>query len=236
MWQDSELVSAEIFTPHHRYAGRVATRGNRLADFLNDPTTELVEMRGVCVSQARHAPSSEKACEQLMLKKQAIVIAIPTGTYEAPARRLYGYVEKQHYTAHVVVPGYYLIGTVHMPARPNLWSLVNEGGTTPSFVPITNVAIRCATGDVEPLHAKVAIFRRQVIEALFLTDKPEATEAIHQAVAELKDMRVEDLLRTIEELKPAELAATEPATSDANHARDALVRVGPAGLPYLTNL
>ena len=203
MWQDSGLVSAEIFTQYHRYSGHVATRGNRLADFLNDPTTEVLELRGVQISQPTNSQSGAHTCEQLMLKKSAIVLAIPTGTYEAPARRIYGYVEKQHFLAHVTLPGYFLVGTVHMPSRPNLWSLVNEGGTTPSFVPITNVTIRFATPDVEPLEAKVAIFRRQLIEALFLSEPPESGDALEKAVAELKDLRVSELIRQLGAASPA---------------------------------
>ncbi len=192
MWQDTAQVSADIFTQHHRYSGHVTTRGNRLADFLNDPTTEILEMHHVQVSQPTNHQSDPFMCDQLLLRKDAIVLAVPTGNYEAPSRRIYSYVEKQHFLARLTLPGYSLVGTMHMPSRPSHWMLIKDGAS-PSFVPITDVTIRCSTPAAEPFDAKVAIFRRQIIEAIFVTEPP----ARQEAVAELKDVRLAELLRQL---------------------------------------
>src|SRR5262245_13870396 len=145
MPQDLSSVSAEIFTQFHRYVGQVSTRGGRLADFLNNATTEVVEMCDVQVTEPTNPLTQPLECEQLHVKKDAILIAVPTGTYEAPARRLYSYIEKNHYKAHVVLPGCRLVGTLHLPDRANRWLLLCESSTSPSFIPITDVEVQFAT-------------------------------------------------------------------------------------------
>jgi hypothetical protein len=199
MWQESNLASADIFTQYHRYSGQVNTRGNRLADFLNDPATEVVELRNVQVSQPTNQSSNAVECAQLQLKKDVILLAIPTGSYEAPGKRLYSYVEKQHFQANVVLPGYNLVGTVHLPSRVNHWAFLCEGGTTPSFIPMTDVTIRVAIGNAEPVQTKVVIFKRQFIESLFISERPEGAHSIQDLTAELRALDPAELMREFAE-------------------------------------
>lgn len=199
MWQESSRVSADIFTQYHRYSGQVTTRGNRLADFLNDPTTEVVELSNVQTSQLTNLHAAAIECAQLQLKKNAILLAIPTGTYEAPVKRLFSYVEKQHFVAHVMLPSYSLEGTVHLPARANHWALLCEGGTTPSFIPITDVTVRIATPNLEPIRTKVVIFHRQFIESLFISERPGGQHSIQDLTAELRALDPAELMKEIAE-------------------------------------
>ena len=182
---DSSFVSADIFTQYHRYSGQVSTRGNRLADFLNDPTTEVLELRNVRVTQPSNVASESIECAQLQLKKHTIILAVPTGIYEAPGKRLYSYVEKQHYVAHVMLPAYSLVGTLHLPARANHWMFLCEGTTTASFIPITDVAVRFANGG-DPVRNKVVIFHRRYIESLFISERPTEDHSIQDLAAELR--------------------------------------------------
>ena len=203
MWQDSALVSADIFTQHHRFSGLVSTRGKRLQDFLNDPTTEMLEMRGVRVTQPTNSHSDPVECSQLLLKKDAIILAIPTGSYEAPARRVYSYVEKEIYQAQVTVPGYGMVGLLHLPARANHWLLMSEGGTTPSFVAITDVTVRFAARDLEPLHTKVVIFCRHYIESLHLAERPMNPQLVDKVAENLRSITPEDLLDQLNDEHPS---------------------------------
>jgi hypothetical protein len=206
MSQDSLMVSAEIYTQFHRYVGRVATRGSRLADFLNNATTEVIEMNDIRVTQPTNPLAQALECEQLHLKKDAILVAVPTGHYEAPARRLYSYVEKNHRFAHVVLPGCRLVGTVHLPDRGDHWHLLCQSSTTPSFIPITDVEVQFAAGDTEKVRIKVAIFRRQHIESLFIGKRPDGLHSLQEISAELRALHPGDLAKELAQIQPLEPA------------------------------
>src|SRR5262249_16086335 len=114
-----------------------------------------------------------------------------------PGRRIYNFVEKQRYVAQVVVPGYTLVGTLHLPDRTNPWLLMSESGPTPGFVPITDVTVRFAAATVEPLHAKVVIFRRQVIDSCFVSGRPLSPKSMNEVTQELRNP---DAIRLAEQL------------------------------------
>ncbi len=202
MSQTTNQVTADIYTQHHRYSGRVNTRGSRLADFLNDPTTETVELLDVQVSQPKNRVAEAITCPQVQLKKDAIHLAIPTGSYEAPAKRLYNFVEKQHYTAHVTLPGYALQGTLHLPSRANHWMLLSEKGTTPNFTPITDVTLHFAASDMAPQYAKVVIFRRLSIEGLFISEHSQADQSLQDITSQLRLLAPEDVVKQLAQFKP----------------------------------
>jgi hypothetical protein len=206
MSQDSSLVSAEVFTQFHRYVGQVATRGCRLADFLNNASTEVIEMHDVRVNQPANPVSKPLECAQLHLKKDAILMAVPTGHYEAPARRIYSYVEKNHYLSHVVLPGCRLVGTLHLPDRANRWLLLSDSSTTPSFIPITDVEVQFTGVDAEKLQMKVAIFRRQHIESLFIGQLPDSIHSLQELSAELRALAPSDLAKELGQFPPFEPA------------------------------
>ena len=216
MTHDPSITKADIFSQHHRYSGMVMTRGYRLADMLNNPATEVLEIQDVRVSQPTNSKSSEVECKHIMLKKDAILLAIPVSGYEAPSRRVYSFVEKQHYLAQVVVPGYTLAGTLHLPSRANSWTLLSHGTTEASFVAITDVTLRFAAPEVEPLRSKVVIFRRQAIESLYLSERPLGQQSLAQTARELQDPDAlelaKELIETEKMLEPdqAEELATIP--------------------------
>jgi hypothetical protein len=199
MVQESNFVSADIYTQYHRYAGQVATKGNRLADLLNDPTTDVLELQNVRVSQPTNHAANAIECTQLQLKKDVIQLAIPTGSYEAPGKRLYSYVEKQHFLAHMMLPGYNLVGTVHLPSRVNHWAFLCDGGPTPSFIAMTDVTIRVAAQNAEQIHTKVVIFKRQFIESLFISERPEGSHSILELTAELRLLDPAELMKELAE-------------------------------------
>ncbi len=188
MRNDQSLTHAEVFTEHHWYKGTVLTRGFRLADLLNQSATEVLEMHRVEVYPLTNPSSTPFQCAELLIKKDSIAMSTPTGSHEAAARRLYSYVEKKHYTAQIVLPGFTLSGTIHLPSRGSPWIWLAETSTEPSFVPITNVTVRFAAPHMEPLETKVIIFRRRFIESLFLSEAPVPTaEDILRAARELRD-------------------------------------------------
>jgi hypothetical protein len=86
---------------------------------------------------------------------------------------------------------------VHLPDRANRWLLLCESSTTPSFIPITDVEVQFAARDTEKLRMKVAIFRRQHIESLFIGQWPDSPNALRDVSAELRALEPSDLAREL---------------------------------------
>jgi hypothetical protein len=208
--ETSSHLQADIHTQHAVYSGQVATRGQRLADFLNDPMTEIVEMRSVRISQVASSAHSME-CEHVLLRKDSILLAIPQGKYEAPQRRAYSYVEKERFPAHVTLPGRCLAGTMHLPPRTDDWALMVDKTTMASFIPITDVTVSLAAA-AEPISAKVVIFRRQFMESLFLAGRRLAAPTLHDQAVRHGDQDSTDLSRLLTELQAASQPAQQPGT------------------------
>src|SRR3990172_274881 len=197
MSHDPAFSQADVFTHHHRYSGQVATRGNRLSDLLNDPTAEILEMSDVTVSQPANKHSSAIQCGQVLLKKETILLAVPTGSYEAPRRRAFNFVEKHRYAARVVVPGHTLVGTLYLPSRANAWMLMRETGNLSSFMPITDVMVQFAIPGADPIPIDVVIFRRGFIESISLSETPLGGEGSAVASERTGEDDAMDLVRQL---------------------------------------
>jgi hypothetical protein len=206
MSQDTSQLQADIHTQHAIYSGQVSTRGQRLADFLNDPTTEIIEMHSARMSQL--ASDHLVECEHLLLRKESIVLAIPQGKYEAPQRRTYRYVEKGRYPAHVVLPGRCVAGTMHLPPRTDDWALMVGKTTIATFIPLTDATVWLAAVG-ESIAAKVVIFRRQFMESLFLAGHRLAASTLHGLTDRHGDQDASELSRLLAELQAASQASQQ---------------------------
>src|SRR5437867_3234664 len=90
-----------------------------------------------------------------------------------------------------------MTGRLHLPSRASHWLLMSEGGTTPSFVPITDVTVQFAIPDAEPLRTKVAIFRRQYVESMQLAERPMTAPRVETVAEELRGINPQDLLESL---------------------------------------
>ena len=210
MPQESLVTKAEVYTAHHCYSGSVLTRGYRLADLLNDPATELIEMRDVRISQPFNANAQPMAFDELLLKKDSLQLVIPTGpSHEAPVRRLYTYIDKPQYTARIVLPAQVLVGMVHLPDRANPMFLLRDESTVSSFIAVTDVTVYHAIPNTPSQRLKTVICRRKNIESLHLSAKPNP-KPWSEAASELGDLEATELAQQLDGLS-TDSSAAEPA-------------------------
>jgi hypothetical protein len=172
MAYDQHTCETEIFTATHRYSGQLCTRGYRLSDFLNDATTEVLDLRDVTLCCSGEPAAEAVQCPSLYVKKDAVLIACPRGVHEAPVRRFFSYVAKSRYFAQIVLPGYTAAGFLHLQTRANPWILMLPTSTEATYLPLTDVSLSFSNRGAPVLHTRVAIFRRTALESLFLADRP----------------------------------------------------------------
>lgn len=161
----------EAITEYARYTGSVANRGYRVSDILNDANTNVLEMQDV-VTRVAAAQAADVRWKQIFLKKDHLLLVIPKGSYEAPVRRSNNYVEKHHYGAMIILPGFALSGIVHLPSQGSPLLLLDEENSLPGFIGLTDVTVHASSHGFGPSHCRTVILRRQFIESMQLTAQP----------------------------------------------------------------
>jgi hypothetical protein len=173
MSDDRHSIPVDLITQHQRFRGLVPDSGRRIADTLADPNTDILEMLDATASSLAGG-SEEMHFRRLFLRKSSILMIMLHGEHEAPVSRRNRYVEKYRYGAMIVLPGHILSGILHLgkdavPAR-----LLGDNTTLPSFLGMTDVTLHSSVCDRLPSRCNVAIFHRQFIEAVQLTEAPLA--------------------------------------------------------------
>ena len=157
----------EIFTPSCHYQGQAFSRGLRLADFLSDPTADLLRVEDVFF-QLHGSQGKRICCEAMVLRKSDVLIAVPLGQDQPPQRRMGPRPRTDRHRAVFVLPGHVLMGIAQLPKRAGPLTLLNRDSTVPGFVGLTDVDLYSAASGDTPRHFKVAIVRRASLEAIYL--------------------------------------------------------------------
>lgn len=158
-----------VVTQAHRYSGEIVTGGRRLADVLSDPHWDVVEMHDAVVQGAGVADLS---CGQLLVAKKEILMVVLRGAHEAPIRRQNNYQPKRLYRVTVVLPGYALSATAHLPDRANPWMLIDDSAGLPSFFGLTDVTVHGSPDALVGPRCETVIVNRRRIEAAELSKSP----------------------------------------------------------------
>jgi hypothetical protein len=153
-----------VATASHRVAGRLMNAGLRLHDIVNNKLSTCLTLQEVELfrhtADRRHSRLSE-----VTLPKELInLILLLEQQHEAPAGRLYGYVQKNVYPTFLTVAGYEVAGHLHLTTiqRPELFLI----DTITPFIPITQATVTCV-GGVEASWTTSVVFVRRAAIALF---------------------------------------------------------------------
>ncbi len=168
---DRITTPVEVVTRHHRYAGLVMNRGSRIADMLNDSSSDILEMSETVAGTGGESSGLVRS-EHFFLKKDRILLAIPKGPYEAPEKRFNRYKESCRYGAVIVLPGCVLSGILHLPRLSVPSVLLTDETSFPSFIAMTHVTVHDSMLPLTASQFDVVIFQRPCVEALELSAQP----------------------------------------------------------------
>ena len=169
--EEEGFTPVAVITRDHRYSGMLANRDFRIADILNDHNSDLLEMYDV-LAIGTGTPAREVRFDQVVLKKDAVLLVVPQGTHEAPARRRNRYVERDRYGAMIGLPGYILSGVLHLPSMPIPSLLLAENSMLQNFLGMTNTTTHSSLHGLLPTQCDVVIVQRRAIESVQLTAQP----------------------------------------------------------------
>lgn len=157
----------ELITHEHRFKATVYTRGQRLLDMLNDRTTDYLEVNDVEV----HRYSAPEACiataSQAIIRKDDLHLLIITAeTHEAPAQRLFGFVQKTPFHVFLTVPGYEVRGILHLTGQRESNPIAVLARQTGTFFAVTRATASQAWTGEEVLTCPVIMVNKHSL-ALF---------------------------------------------------------------------
>lgn len=161
----SEEIPAILLTDEHLVAGRLATRGRRLLEVLNDNRSEHLHIEDVHISRRENKSAELTSLPEALVRKAHLVMAILGGmTHEAAQTRPFAYVEKRVHRAFLIVSGYEVQGRIHLRTSTDpLTALVHEFG---AFVPVTDASLAHAGTGGKSLSARVVLVNRSFVSLL----------------------------------------------------------------------
>lgn len=133
--------SVVILTARHSISGELLFRGQRLSDFLNDRRETVISMRNVQVARLNEPGKIlQQHPAAVVPKAWVVVIFEPPQKEIPPAKRLYGYVQKQMHDVFLVMEGMEVRGTLHTTTDLDLRRILT-GSTGDSFLPLTKAVV-----------------------------------------------------------------------------------------------
>ena len=130
-------VSVALLVQDRFVIGQLSTNGRRLKEILVEPTSNYLRLADTTIVTA--AADDIKADEAIVFKSHVALIALMEDAHEAEDKRYFGFVEKKHQPASLVVSGWQVLGKVHFKGRIDPVVFLEREVNT--FFPLTEVAI-----------------------------------------------------------------------------------------------
>jgi hypothetical protein len=163
---ETEVILA---TDQHLLEALVTTRGQRLLEVLNDPTSDFLRVLDLKLMSRENGEASS-AMPTGIVRRSNIVLALLSDQHEAPQRRQYSYVEKKARPVVIVAGGFVIEGDLQFRGKYDPVSVVNA--ELQSFFPVTNAMVSHPSGFRNLMRAPVAIINKQFLFALHIGDPP----------------------------------------------------------------
>lgn len=165
-----------LVTEEHLLIGEVQTGDRRLLETLVDPTSQYLLINDAHVTRRESKTSKVATLKEVVIRKNLLCMAVlGGGQHEAPERRRFAFVDKQTYSAFLIVSGYEIEGRVQLKgAHDPVSALAYE---LKSFIPVTHAKLSHAGGNGEPLAASVVFCNREFVSAFHLGEELAAENA-----------------------------------------------------------
>jgi hypothetical protein len=172
----TETETAVILaTDQYLLEALVTTRGQRLLEVLNDPTSDFLRVLDFKLI-SRETGEGRATMPTGIIRRSNLVLAMLTEQHEAPQRRQYSYVEKKARPVVVIAGSYLIEGDLQFRGKYDPVAVVNA--ELQSFFPVTNAVISHSSSNRPPMRAPVAIVNKQCLWALHIGDPPDEEQLL----------------------------------------------------------
>jgi hypothetical protein len=135
-----------ILTARHSITGDLLFRDQRLSDFLNDRRETVISLRDAQVARLDEPGRILQTHPAAVVPKTwAVVVFEPPQKAIPPAKRFYGYVNKQQNDVFLVMEGMEVRGVLHTTSTLDLRRALTAA--TESFLPLTNAVVTLGAND-----------------------------------------------------------------------------------------
>jgi hypothetical protein len=154
-----------LMTDSHHILGEMNMGGERLQDVLNNKLNACIHIHNAQVFHQTEAVYAPAHFPDLTVSKLLLnLVLFQEDKYEAPTKRLYGFVSKNRYDTFLTVNGYEVQGHIHFTSPPKPEIFLTD--TITSFVPVTQATVTCTQEATQSWSTSVVFVRRHAI-ALF---------------------------------------------------------------------
>lgn len=169
----STPISVEIYTTSHRILGRINAGTAGMFKHINVPTRSSVEVESAHINRLHQPGRLVARYPRLWLMKREIVALLISSRAElGPAAVLRaGWTTTVPREVHIMLGGYELRGTLETPGKFDFDSLLMEGERM--FIPLYDVELRANLFPNVQSASPVALFNREMVEAMSLLPRRE---------------------------------------------------------------
>jgi hypothetical protein len=160
----NDHVTILVIAGQHSFSGKLANRGLRVLDLLNDVSTEFIQLSDVAVHRRFFDGSIKQLPDATIPKAIVDFVLIEQDKHEAPLRRQHALVEKRSHSTFAVVGNYELRGNLMLKGSPDtIGALTREFS---AFFPLTDTRLSIVGGCDEPVAVGVALINKSKVSLL----------------------------------------------------------------------
>jgi hypothetical protein len=167
---------ADFFTHCHRISGRVNVRNKKLADQLNDSTSDFLNIEDAYISNTQHPADITASHMSSVLCKSNVTAAIVARAEDGmPRDHMYGsYFGTVLRRVFIAVPSFEIEGNLRLSGTIDLRALLTTG--TDDFISVLDGQMKNASKPEITFSGGAILVNKSLIEAFFVTEVEEDTE------------------------------------------------------------
>jgi len=160
------VLMVDFFTRYHRISGGVDVRSRKLADQLEDRTTDFLELEGAYISRVEHPGDIIASHTVSVLRKENVLVAVVAREEDGlTSGESYGsYLGPHFQTAFLIVSDFEVQGRLRLWGKRHLRSVLTSGKM---FVTVQDGTMRYSGHPEVEFTGAIILVNRARVEAIW---------------------------------------------------------------------
>jgi hypothetical protein len=169
---DSIGYNIVILTARHSISGEMVIRDRRLSDHMNDRRETTISLLNTQIARLNDPGKIIQQNTTAVVPKAWVVVAFePPQKAIPPAKRFYGYVQKQTNEVFLGLEGMEVRGLLHTTTDLDLRRVITS--STESFLPLTKAAVSFLANDRFIIEQEAVMVNASLVRYIAKIEKPK---------------------------------------------------------------
>ncbi len=179
----AESVTTHIITQGLLIECNVVTRGLRVLELLNDPTTDYISLHDFKAYRIGAKTPIRTSQEAIVRKDNINFIVLDANRHETPERRAIAYAAKDQYEVFLTVRQYGIQGRIHMKGTPDPIAYLKRD--TGMFLPVTDAQVFLSGAEPTSTATQTVIINKEKIDLFQLSNEMPPAEDLLKSIRQM---------------------------------------------------